>query len=157
MTTISKNNLVIQNGFHFLLLMTFLASLFKCFPFFASFHLLFAVMAYRFSFDMKCFLNTWCDSKLQVKNTQILNEAFGLTGHFLLDSSGMRYCWGLVRCHFGGKEVISSWLISDFHLLNEGEPGEPLNRYPKWSAYLLPIVFHQVWFGLANVYEVNTF
>lgn len=46
-----------------------------------------------------------------------------------------------------------SWLINYFHFLSEMEPGKSLNCYLK---KILPIVFHQVKFGLARMCELHS-
>lgn len=120
-----------QKGSHFL---------FKYFPFFASFLLLLAGTVHRFSFDVQHSLDTWCDLKSWVKNTQKL-RAFGLIMTF---STPTLQEWGRVEgllTATWGRSTIPiatlSWLINYFHFLGEMEPGKTLNHCLKQAAYYL--------------------
>lgn len=138
-----------QKGCHFL---------FKYFPFFASFLLLLAVTIYRFFFDGKHSLDTWCDLQFWVKNTQKL-RAFGLITTFstlTLQEWGrveglLTATWGrstIPYCH----SVLADQLFSFPQWNGTWKDLEPLSQ----TSSLLSIVFHQVKSGLAHVCELNS-
>lgn len=107
--------------------------------------------------DVKLPLNTWCDLKPLVKNTQKLNRAFGLIMAipvgFFRNEVGLR----VAHSHAGEDQPFLlatwSWLVNYFHFLSEMEPGKSLNYFLKQAAYFL--LFFNTSSGLVWLTWVN--
>lgn len=103
------------------------------------FHLLSAVIIYKFSFDMKHSLNTWCDSKSHVKNTK--KSQNGIWARRAFSTLALIQEWGRVRacyCHLEGISHCFLPFDPGQSFLSEMEPENPLNWIHRQAVcYLL--------------------